>query len=125
MDGAKKYMWIIQYVIFAFIALNAWRTNDKLTKTGLELSQVNMDYNFLEATLADTENELKSAYEDFNKLKSAFSSAQPKLDLGVQMKEGRKAVSDTLLGRHDAQAQRIVDLQKKIQEIHLQDLKNR
>lgn len=126
-SNVAKYFWVAQYVVFTIIALNAWRTNDRLFKTGSELTKVNTDYTFLEGTITDTERELELAHEEFDRLKSAFKSIKPKPELGfgVDMKEGRKAVHDTVIERHEAQSSRIVRLQKYIQQIHLQEIKER
>lgn len=126
-SNVKKYIWVVQYVVFFLVALNAWRMNDNLFKTGVQLSQVNTDYTYLEDTISFTEIELKLAHEEFEKLKSSFQTVRPNvgLGLGVDRKAGRKAVSDTLVGLHDAQAQRIVNLQTHIQQIHLEDLRSR
>jgi hypothetical protein len=120
----NKLFLAFQYLAFAAMMYNVWTTSGDLAKTTSELANVNLDYENLRETLDETEIELRNAHHDFTRLQMNVNHAQPMAALGngVTSSEERKAVADTILGRHDAQADRMVLLQKGIQEMHRLEL---
>ena len=115
---------LIQYLIFAGVLFYAWKSNNKLSKTTAELQGMYAEQEALSDMIVQTEMELRNAHADFMKLQMNFNTLKP-FDRRMNDPEGRQEMSQTLMERHDAQAKRILDMQRKIQEIHYNDLKER
>lgn len=125
--NTKKWLMIFQYVAFTAMLINLWSTNTHLSKTMDDLSVVNSDYDALHAALSETERELQRAHDDFTRLQMKLNHVQPMATLGSGVKNGeeRKAVADTIMGRHDAQADRMSVLQRGIQAMHRAELEEK
>ena len=120
----SKGLTVLQYLVFFFVVINSWRTKGSLKATTSALTDLNIDHEHLGTMVLGTEKELSRAHQDFEALKQSFDT-QKVIELGVQDKEGRKMVSDNVLGSHEAQTERIVTLQKHIQKLHEEELYKR
>ncbi len=115
---------VLQYVVFGYVVMRTWRANTLLAKTNDELSVMNDEYQSLQELLKDTETELRHAHDDFLKLQVRVNTITPHVDIkkGVKNSDDRKVLTDTILDRHDAQAERIKALQQTIQDTQKADL---
>lgn len=115
---------IIQYAVFFYVLLRTRRASINLRKTNDDLSVMNKDYEVLQEMLEETEFELKQAHDDFLKLQVRVNTMTPHTEIhrGIKNSNDRKVLTDTIVDRHNAQAKRIDNMQKAIQEIHRRDL---
>ena len=111
-------MIIFQYMAFTAIVYNGWRARTDLLKTSAELDNMNLDFENLRGMMMETEVELNRANADFATLKSKLNKVNPVFNMngkGIQSSEERKLISEKIMTRHDAQAERIGSMQKYIQ----------
>ena len=116
----KELFIIVQYVVFIAVFYYAWSTNTQLKQTVTELTNMNQEYAYLEEALLETDEELKNAHDDFDKLQKKLTTINPLQEDDADMSDSKKRmeIADKLFGRHDAQAQRMVAMQERIQQIH-------
>ena len=120
----KLIFGMIQYAVFLYVLVRARRASVNLRKTNDNLSVMNEDYKIIQEMLKETELELKQAHNDFLKLQVRVNTMTPHTEIhrGIKNSYDRKILTDTIMDRHSAQAKRINDMQKTIQEIHRRDL---
>ena len=118
---------VIQLVALIIAGYYALSTNSELLKTTSELTSVNQEYTDLYSTLTHTESELEKAKQIFQVIKDKMNSIHPfsVSDSKELNSANSKTLFDTFLKRHDAQSNRINDLQKSIQDFHLNELEER
>ena len=121
-----KAQWftIFQYMVLAAVVYYSWTSNANLSKTKSEIFYVDLEYESLQETLLETEEELRHAHDDFTKLQMKLKSTNNRLTANEKVKDnkGRMVITDTLLERHQSQAKRIVAMQKRIQDINRNEL---
>jgi len=121
---------IIQYLAFGATCYYAYTTHFELEKANESLVTLNEDFDIIQEELWETTEHLDHANSEFTKLKTKMNSLNRRknMQLGedeVQGHDDRTAVTETLVQRHDAQADRISNLQKSIQDIHRAELEEK
>ncbi len=115
---------VFQYVLFGTLVYVGWNTKKTLESVTDQLNDSRLGYQSLSEILRDTERELDKAHNDFDKLKVKLTSVNPLIVFkeGVESSSDRQKISETLISRHEAQANRIAAMQESIQESHKRNL---
>lgn len=110
---------ILQYIVFAFVAFDTFKTHGTVSKTYSDLEKAKVDLVTLEQVYFETQREVKDAHQDFDKLKNAFASAK---NVNIKIKEDREEITEIITEQHEFQYEFIEILQEHIQDYHYNEL---
>lgn len=132
--GSKKRISRWSIVLFCnaisvtFLGYLSYKRSIDLQSTQKAFNLLQKDFELLEQLIHSTELELESAHQDFHALQMnvlAGEGPKAKSQYSEFTEEERALISQGVVDKHDAQADRIGDLQHNIQIIHQTELERR
>jgi hypothetical protein len=115
---------LVQLIVLLLVGAYAYKTSKELEKTNLDMTALNDEYTNLHVTMSETAQELTEAQSMFVSVRekiNRISPLPPAKSGRIDIEESR-SLFQTILKRHDAQNDRITQLQKNIQGYHQHEL---
>lgn len=126
---AWKILFLVQYIAFAYVTVNSLKAHSSLRKKSSMLSQATERYSNLYEKYSKKERALQETHDDFTslnlKLKAIASIQHENENENVTNSEERQRVTNTFIGRYDAQQKRLTALKGAIQKIELKNLEGK
>ena len=122
-----KILIVVQYIAIAFVAYNSFTAHSSLREKTSMLSKANDRYSDLYERYSQKEKVLQDTYNDFTSLNLKLKAIAPIThdNENVTNSEERQRVTNTFIGRHEAQGKRMMALKEALQKIELKKLEGK
>jgi hypothetical protein len=126
--SGRSTVTIAQFVIIGVLSFLCCKSHQEVSARRSQLTVLYSEYQNTQETLSGLETELDKAHEDFHRLQMSMLAEQasmPKIHHSEFTDDHRENVANGIILKDSKQAERINQLQKKIQMYHKQELERR